>query len=225
MTPQLDPKLIEFVEQQDIQRKFRDPISHLWTVVHESSLDEDTSVGRSALFVEPGARQRVIEHGPGWPRGYENGPAFVESWGGDGRVREYLPTGNDEDLHPLVVTQSFYGLKPDPARDSSTSSCCSTICGATTRPGTTSSCSTMAALIRWSTSRTVGCSSGRICCISFKRPGSGTSFSGSTRVASGSRHRGSIWKRSAPMSYTISITPAWWVEAATRLAASHGSTG
>ncbi len=115
MTPQPDPKLIEFVEQQEIQRDFRDPISHLWTVVHESSLDEDTSVGRSALFVEPGARQRVIEHGPGWPHDYDNGPAFVESWGEEDPVREYLPTGNDEGLHPLVVTQSFYGLKPDPA--------------------------------------------------------------------------------------------------------------
>ena len=73
MTPQPDPKLIEFVEQQDIQREFRDPISHLWTVVHESSIDEDASVGRSAIFVEPGARQRVIEHGPGWPHGYDNG--------------------------------------------------------------------------------------------------------------------------------------------------------
>lgn len=39
MAPERDPKLIEFVEQRDIQRDFRDPVSHRWTVAHESSLD------------------------------------------------------------------------------------------------------------------------------------------------------------------------------------------
>lgn len=115
MTSEPDRKLIEFVEQRDIQRDFREPISHLWTVVHESSLDEYTSVGRSALFVGPSARQHVIEQGPGWPHAYGDGPAFIEHWEGGDRAREYLPTGNDEGLHSLVVTQSFYGLKPDPA--------------------------------------------------------------------------------------------------------------
>jgi hypothetical protein len=115
MEPGPDPKLIDLVEQRDIQRDFRDPISLLWTVAHESSLDANTSIGRSALFVEPSARQSVIEGGPGWPHGYDDGPAFVEHWGEDDRVREYLPTGNDEGLHPLAITQSFYGLKPEPA--------------------------------------------------------------------------------------------------------------
>lgn len=32
-----------------------------------------------------------------------------------GPLREYLPTGNDDGLHALVITQSCYGLKPDPA--------------------------------------------------------------------------------------------------------------
>jgi len=106
--------MIDFVEQRDVQRNFRDPVSNRWTVVEESNLDEDTSIGRSALFVEPDVRPHVIERGPGWPRGFDGGPAFVEYWGEDDRRREYLPTGNDEGPHPLVLTQKFYGLKPDP---------------------------------------------------------------------------------------------------------------
>ncbi len=110
-----DPKLIELVEQRDVQHDFRDPTSHRWTVAHESRLDADMMVCRSALFVEPSARQHVIETGPDWPHRYENGPAFVEHWAEEERVREYLPTGNDDGLHPLVITQTFHGLKPDPA--------------------------------------------------------------------------------------------------------------
>jgi hypothetical protein len=40
--------LIAFVEQRDIQRDFRDPPSHLWTVAHESSLDADTECGSTS---------------------------------------------------------------------------------------------------------------------------------------------------------------------------------
>jgi hypothetical protein len=217
--------LIAFVEQRDIQRDFRDPPSHLWTVAHESSLDADTSVRRSALFVEPSARQRVIGRGPGWPHGYDNGPAFVEHWGEDDRVREYLPTGNDEGLHPLVITQGFYGLKPDPAprlidefvlfhnlwRDVENGHYFKLLDDGRTDPA--------------AYSKTVACSCVRISYGSSRRLGSGISFSASIRAASGCRHRESTSRRSATMSCTISRTPAWWVESAIRLAPSHGSSG
>ena len=109
-----DKKLLEHVEQVDLRRAFADPTSSLWTVVHESDLDSGRSVGRSALFSEVTTRAEIIADGPGWPHGYAGGPAFVEYWGNDERVKEYLPTGNDDGLFPLVITQHFYGMKTDP---------------------------------------------------------------------------------------------------------------
>lgn len=108
-------RIIDYINQVDVARDFRRALTSTWTTVEESTVEDSERMGRHAAFCDPGARSSLMSRGPGWPHGVARpGPATVEYMeDGDTRV-EYLPEGNDDGIHALVITQTFYAVKIDP---------------------------------------------------------------------------------------------------------------
>lgn len=108
-------RVTDYIMQADVVREFRRHTAATWTTVDESSVDDVQRMGRHAAFCDPSARPALMLTGPGWPHGIARpGPAIVEYVQNGATRVEYLPEGNDDGLHALVITQSFYAVKVDP---------------------------------------------------------------------------------------------------------------